>query len=111
MINLTRGDTGRYKFQRLDFDGNVLSTIPSAIYFTVKNSFDDTAFIFQKTIVDFTKDSAHWWHFVIEPSDTETLPCGNYVYDIEVTDEDITTISKGSFELKKEATWKVNKNG
>lgn len=108
-MNLFRGDTGRYKFQRRDKDGNVLTTIPAEIYFTVKKTFDDKEYIFQKTIADMTKDSEHVWHFVINPADTETLPYGKYVYDIEVTDEDVTTISSGFFELRKEATWSVNK--
>lgn len=108
-MELIRGDTGRYKFQRQDLNGNVLSTIPTAIYFTVKETFDDKDFIFQKTIADMTKDSDHWWHFVIDPADTETLPYKSYVYDLEITDEDVSTISSGKFILKKEATWSINK--
>lgn len=109
-MELTRGDTGQYRFQRKDADGEVILTLPDAIYFTVKKSYQSPTVVFQKTIDDMTFDQDGTFHFTIEPEDTQALDIGNYVYDIEVTDSDyVQTISKGTLKLLAEATWYTDK--
>lgn len=109
-MELTRGDTGQYKFQRLDADGEVITATPTAMYFTVKKSYQSSAVAFQKTIDDMEFGEDNYWHFTIDPTDTEALDIGNYVYDIEVTSEDIvSTIAKGTLKLLAEATWYTDK--
>lgn len=109
-MELTRGDTGQYRFQRKYADGEVILTLPDAIYFTVKKSYQSPTVVFQKTIDDMTIDQDGTFHFTIEPEDTQALDIGNYVYDIEVTDSDyVQTISKGTLKLTAEATWSINK--
>ena len=108
-MKLTRGDTAGYNFQRKDAEGNVITTTPDALYFTVKAKWTDENALIQKTINDMTKDEDGTWHFVIQAGETDGLPYGNYVYDIEVIDDDaVQTISKGIITLTEEATWQAN---
>ena len=108
-MKITRGDTAGYNFQRKDAEGNVITTTPDALYFTVKAKWTDEKALIQKTINDMTKDEDGTWHFVIQSDETDGLPYGNYVYDIEVIDDDaVQTISKGMLTITEEATWQVN---
>lgn len=110
VICLTRGDTGKFKFQRKNAEGHVILTAPDAIYFTVKRSFESSSVMFQKTLEDMTLDQDGMYHFTIAPADTAALDYGNYVYDVEVTELDyVQTISKGKLNLLEEATWYTNK--
>ena len=109
-MKITRGDTGAYKFQRLDKSGNAITTTPTALYFTVKKTYSQSTFAFQKSLSDMTIDENGFWHFKIQPEDTDTLEYGTYVYDIEVTDGDyVQTIAKGDLDICEEATWYANK--
>ena len=109
-MTLVRGDTGAYKFQRLNAGGEPITSIPDEMFFTVKKSFLANAFVFQKTLSDMTLGEDDFWHLTIEPSDTAMLDYGAYVYDIEVTtDEYVQTIAKGKLEIEEESTWVSNK--
>lgn len=109
-MTLVRGDTGAFKFQRLDSDGEPITATPTAMYFTVKKTYANSADVFQKTLADMTMDADGTWHFVIAPEDTATLDYGAYVFDLEVTtDEYVQTIAKGKLILDEEATWVRNK--
>lgn len=111
MTNLqqTRGDTAGYNFQRIDNEGQPITTTPTALYFTVKAKWTDKTALIQKTIDDMTMDADGTWHFVLQAGETDALNYGNYVYDIEVIDNDaVQTISKGKFTLTEEATWQIN---
>lgn len=109
MIKQTRGDTRQYNFKRLNSDGEAITTIPDALYFTVKTSYDVQTPVFQKTIDNMAMDEDGTWRFTIEASDTNNLPYGAYVYDVEVIENGaVTTISKGKFILEGESTWAVN---
>lgn len=109
-MQIIRGDTCPLKFQCKDGGGTPITTVADAVYFTVKTSYDVEAVTFQKTLEDMTFDEDGTYHFEIEPSDTEELPYGTYVYDIEITRGDtVKTISQGQLKITKEATWKANK--
>lgn len=109
-MQLTRGDTGKYKFQRLDNSGEPIVSEPDELHFTVKTSYDDENVVFQKSKADMTMDLDGTWHFVIEPEDTQTLPVRQYYYDIEVIQSGyVCTIAKGVLKLEPEATWSVNR--
>lgn len=110
MITLIRGDSLKFNFQRKDVDGEVITTQPVAMYFTVKESFRSPKAVIQKSLADMVMDVDGTYHVTITPSDTESLPYGHYVFDIEVTEPDyVQTIAKGAFFLDEEATWKENK--
>lgn len=109
-MELTRGDTGQYKFKRLDAQGHAITNTPDSLDFTVKNSFSDSDIVFQKKLADMTMDEDGTWHFTIDPADTEKLPVGNYVFDIEVKQDNyVQTIAKGTLKLTSEATWYNNR--
>ena len=108
-IQIIRGDTAKFKFQRLDGDGQVITTTPDYLYFTVKESSNKLKYVFQKTLDDMTVDSDGTYHFVVEPENTNGLQYGNYAYDIEViTDGVKTTIAYGTFNILPEVTWVEN---
>lgn len=105
-LKQTRGDTVSYTFQRKDTDGNPIVSKPEALFFTVKSTFNTPKITIQKNIHQMAMDGNGVWRFTIENSDTESLPYGIYVYDLQVTENGaITTIAKGKFELTQEATW------
>lgn len=104
-----RGDTKKYYFQRKDRNGDIITATPDSIYFTVKRDYTDTKVVFQKTIHDMTMDEDGTWHFTILPTDTNGLKYGNYVFDIQVTqDTVVTTIAKGVFTVEQEVTFVEN---
>lgn len=108
-IQIIRGDTAQYKFQRVDGDGHVITTAPDALYFTVKESTNKLNYVFQKRLDDMTLDSDGTYHFTIEPTDTNGLQYGNYAYDIEVIVDGVkNTPAIGTFNILPEVTWVQN---
>lgn len=108
-IEIKRGNTAKYKFQRKDNEGNPILTKADKVYFTVKEESLPSVAIFQKTIDNMEFDEEGIYHFIIEPEDTERLNFGRYVYDIKVIQDDIkSTIAQGKFEVKKIVTFKGN---
>ena len=104
-----QNDTAGYTFKRIDADGNPITTTPDALYFTLKKAYTDQTALLQKKIGDMTMDSDGTWSFTIQAGETDSLAFGNYVYDIQVNDNDaVTTIAKGAFTLTPEATWQSN---
>lgn len=108
-LQMIRGDTAKYNFQRLDAGGQVITTTPDALYFTVKETTNKLAVVFQKKLEDMTIDSDGTYHFTIEPADTDGLQYSNYAYDLEVIQSGVkTTIAIGKFVIKPEVTWVQN---
>lgn len=111
MTNLsqTRGDTAAYTFQRKNASGEIITGAPDALYFTVKKAYTDKTALVQKKLADMTMAEDGTWSFTIQAGETDMLAFGNYVYDIQVNDNDaVTTIAKGAFTLTPEATWQSN---
>lgn len=80
-ITLTRGDTFRATVNITDSNG--LPYIPSpgdTIRFAMNRNYAAGEPLILKNIPTDTLN------LVIDPEDTKTLPFGNYVYDIELTD-------------------------
>lgn len=108
-MQLTRGDTKKYYFQRKNKDGEVIIDAPSAIYFTVKRQYFDQDPLIQKTLDDMTLDADGTYHFTIEPTDTDGLKYGTYVFDIQVVNANVkTTIAKGNLVVTEEVTFASN---
>ena len=107
-FEFVRGDTCPLTFTLTDGEGNELEDITNAeVYFTVKDSFGEANAIFQKTYSggSITKEDTHY-KTIIEPSDTNTLDYGTYVYDIcLVTTNLTTTLVRGQITLTNEATF------
>lgn len=99
-IQLVRGDTFRAKLTLKDKAGNIY--IPSAddeVLFTVKRNALTNQILVQKRVENS--------EVVLEPSDTENLNFGSYVYDVQVVlangNKD-TVIQANIFELLPEVT-------
>ena len=106
---LMRGDTHNLKFQRLDNEGNPILSKAEKIYFTVKIRPYASDFVLQKTIENMTFDSNGFYHFTIEPSDTDSLEPWTYVYDVEIIDGEYKqTISTGSVKIIADVTIPAN---
>lgn len=84
-ITMTRGDTLRADIQIKNRDRTIYTpTENDVIKFAVKQNYTDTEELITKYI------QPDEMLLEIEPEDTETLPFGKYVYDIELTTEDGT---------------------
>lgn len=110
---MTRGDTTKWFFQRKDNDGNIITTRPSKLFFTVKSDPRNLTPEFQIPFPEMTLDADGTIHFTILPQHTNGLNWQKqYWYDIEVIDAGVkTTISYGRFTLKPEVTWVQNEDG
>lgn len=104
-MEFIRGDTAKFKFQRHDANGDVITTKADDIYFTVKeNGYSDDVLL-QKTIEDMEFDDNYYYHFTIEPSDTDDFEYGTYRYDIEVIHEGVKTTTVGELVIEEEITF------
>lgn len=110
-VNLSqiRGDTINYKFQRENCEGEIITTRPDELFFTVKEATTQEEFVFQKRLDDMTLDTDGTYHFTVEPEDTNNLIYGDYVYDIEVINDGVkSTIGYGGYKILPEVTWVEN---
>lgn len=92
---MTRGDTLRFK---LELTGYTPAT-GDEIKFGVKESYDDTTCLIEKTIPLNTME------LHLTPSDTEDLDFGTYVWDCQITfaNGDVYTfITKAKLKIKEE---------
>lgn len=108
-IQVIRGDTVQFKFQRVNSDGVILDT-PYAMFFSVKETANKERLVFQKTLDDMMMDEEGYWHFTIWPEDTNGKQYGNYVFDVEVIPQENykSTVAFGTFKLLPEVTWAQN---
>lgn len=112
MLNIIRGDTKFYKFQRKKkYDGSIITELPDKLYFTIKFDYNVDDIVFQKTLgdgIEFNVDD-NYYYITINPNDTNDLPYGKYVYDIEVVKDDVKqTIAIGEIEITNEVTFENN---
>lgn len=92
-MQFTRGDTYKFKFQRLDVDNNVIENKSQKMWFTVKlNNYTQKKLI-EKTLEDgtITFDDEFYYHIQINHEDTKALYYGSYVCDIQVENDGIVT--------------------
>ena len=104
-MEMVRGDTAKYKFRRYDANGEVIGTKADAIYFTVKKNGYSNEVLLQKTINDMEFDDNAYYHFTIEPEDTDNLEYGTYQYDVEVIQEGNKTTTRGELVINEEITF------
>lgn len=107
-IILTRGDTCNLTFQRLDANGDPILTKATKAFFTVKKNTRAFSYLIRKTIDDMTFDEGGNYHFTIEPSDTNRLSYGEYVFDLEIIAGYKQTIAKSKFIVGEEVTFVGN---
>jgi hypothetical protein len=102
-IQLTRGDTAALTIDIVD---EVTSTqyevAPNdTITLSVKKTVNDRTYYFQKIVTGTNR-------IIIEPSDTQKLGFGTYIYDVQLdkaSGEVSTVLGPATFELLTEVTW------
>lgn len=108
---MPRGDIRPVKFTVTNPNGNQSDIMFDEIYFTVKRSFNDKNFVFQKRLSDgsiFISES-EGYEFIIQPNDTDNLSVGRYVFDIElIFGDEIKQTTVGEFILTNEVTFASN---
>jgi hypothetical protein len=115
-IVMPRGDVRPLQFDVLEADGETMTDIEfDDIYFTVKKNFTDRDFKFQKKLSDgtITKDDDGHYHTFIDSTDTDILPFGEYVFDIELKKSnasvpDIKQTTVGRLIITEESTYARN---
>lgn len=112
-MEITRGDNKTFKFQRKRKDGSIITDLPSKMFVTIKKDYSRFDFVIQKSLENKEityNDTDNFYRFELVPEDTNDLLYGNYVYDIEITENSkVKTISKGKFTITEEATFESNK--
>ena len=110
-IEIIRGDTKSFKFQRKTTNNEVITEKPDKMFFTVKTGYYSKDYLFQKRLdTDITyKEEDSYYYFTINPSDTDKLNFEDYVFDIEIIKNDIKkTIAKGTLKVGSEVTFAEN---
>lgn len=102
VIRLTRGDTAKLTVpieNDLDNSSYVMDE-QDTLTFTIKKSVKDNENLIQKVVIGSN-------NFHIKPEDTDSLPFGKYVYDVQLTTaggDVYTVIEPTSFEILSEVT-------
>lgn len=100
-ISLIRGDSGAFAISVTETDGNAVAlTDGDVLTFTLRRTPRSPTIVLQKTITDGT--------LTINPSDTQDMPFGSYVYDVELKRADgytDTIIPPHEFLLLEEVTY------
>lgn len=107
-IELIRGDTFMFKFQRKNLSNDVIKTKSQKMWFTVKKNYKTTEKLIEKTLKDntiiFDKDS--YYHIRLNHEDTTNLKYKDYVYDIQVENDGyVQTIGMGTITITNEVTF------
>ena len=84
-LEMTKGDTFSFAVLIKDLGQELESA-----FFTVKNNYDDSTPVFQKTIgkgivLDHVDGEDYYYKVRIAPSDTENIEPKNYIYDFEIS--------------------------
>lgn len=100
-IKIIRGDTGELELS-LTLDDEEQTVVAPEAYtaiFSLKKNVDDVAYIFQKELVNGKVSFTH--------ADTNFLPYGMYVYDIQITlleDNSVHTLGYYTFNVLADIT-------
>lgn len=108
-MQMRRGDTKKFKFQRKDKNKNIIMSMPDKMYITFKYG-DEQKALFQKTLDDIIfNETTGYYHVTINPEDTNALPFGTLKYDIEIiVAGNVKTIYVDKLELLEEVTFASN---
>ena len=105
-ISMPRGDLRIVSFTLKDADGHVPAATITEIYWTVKKTFNNREFLLQKRLSDggIENMGEGTYQFIIEPSDTDHMTYGQYVFDLEFVGPEIKETHVGEFVLTNEVT-------
>ena len=108
-LSMTRGDTKVFHFQRKDSSGEVITTAPESMKFTVKSRAGVVQF--EKTLGNgITFDAITSTYYIrIDPIDTDSLQFGTYNFSIDLVHmEEPSKIAEGTLEITWESTFTTN---
>ena len=107
MLEMRRGDSAFFAFQRKDFDENPILKIAEKVWFTIKDNANSKKTLVQKTLDDgiyYTDDG--YYHIVLKPSDTKALKYKKYYYDVQIENVGIVnTIAYDKIKINPEITY------
>ena len=113
-IELVQGDTSKiYKFQRIDINDKVITTLPQKMWITFKENCTCEEPLFQKSLdngITYNKED-NFYRFQIQSEDTADLPYGIYGFDIAIINEQgekRTLLRDGTLEILRHYTGKNN---
>lgn len=109
-IIMARGDIETQRFFIYYTEDEICTSTINEIYFTVKSSFENREYIFQKRLTngDITLLDDGSYQFSIMPEDTNNMDVGRYVFDIEVVGDGIKKTWVGKLILTNEVTYAEN---
>ena len=109
-ISLIRGDTLPLSIDSIAIQGTeekYILTKSDIIYMDIKKHYYDKDAVVSKTLTAEDYDGEGRLNFIILPSDTENLPCDEYVYDVRLyqdKDNIYTIIPYSKFTILKNIT-------
>jgi hypothetical protein len=109
-IKMCRGDIFSFSFD-IKIDGTKTTEPMDDIYMTVKRTYLEQSYIFQKRLSDgsIVSDGSGTYTIQIEPEDTNNLTFGTYDFDIELVKlPSIKRTFNGKLILDKESTYATN---
>lgn len=111
-LSIYQGNDKVFKFIRRDLNGNIISTVPQGIWFTVKSRLENKSFVFQKSLNNgISQNSDGSWTVSIDAEDTAELTTGKYYCDVKIRDEqgrEITIVKPQIFAIEDVATMMIN---
>ena len=79
-ISIIRGDSATITLSITDSNGDPYTILPTDVVTMMVRQTPNSEVVMSKTFTDATLN--------IAPADTSSLPCGNYVYDVQLVHED-----------------------
>lgn len=105
-LEMTRGDTKRFRFRRMNSEGEQIITAPDSMTFSV---YDDGFTLFQKTLENGITLVDGVFIILINPADTDDLELGAYDFSLNIVDmEEPSKLAEGKLTLTWEATLPEN---
>lgn len=115
MLSIYQGNDKIFTFARKDINGDVITTVPQKIWFTVKKNYDSIGYLFQKTMgygIEQNADGS--WNIRVDAADTANIKPGKYVCDVKIRDEEgreVTVVKPQNFIIADVATTRNNQGG
>lgn len=112
-ISINRGTSLKLKARRIDYDDEPILTEADGIFFAVKKCWKNKEALILKNKEDMVFDKDGYYHFTIEPEETENLPYGKYVWDFTTRENKENyrfKPSRGYLIIGNSACWIINES-
>lgn len=109
MISIYKENDKSFVFARARTDGEIITSVPQGLYFTVKNK--EGSRLITKTIGNgISQNDDGSWLIIIDAADTVDIDVGSYQCDVKVKDEtgrEFTIVKPQTFAVLDVVTRKV----